>query len=209
MKTRLQWFTGHGTGPIMRALRCRGYSSAGRALAWHARGQRFDPAYLHQSKYCSNSGSTKSPSSRGLGHYPFTVGTGVRIPVGTPRQEGSAQLADPRPQQRCCGDDQCGVVVQSVRIPACHAGGRGFESRPLRQPNEGAYGLPFSFAPGMGTPVLGCDPPSASACSRADADASSGAAQPKSCAVSIDKDCLRAGVALHNRLEWVHTYWYG
>ena len=27
---------------------------------------------------------TASPSSRGLGHYPFTVATGVRIPVGTP-----------------------------------------------------------------------------------------------------------------------------
>ncbi len=26
-----------------------GYSSAGRALAWHARGHRFDPDYLHQS----------------------------------------------------------------------------------------------------------------------------------------------------------------
>ena len=25
-----------------------GHSSAGRALAWHARGQRFDPAWLHQ-----------------------------------------------------------------------------------------------------------------------------------------------------------------
>ncbi|SVB47452.1 uncharacterized protein METZ01_LOCUS200306, partial [marine metagenome] len=26
----------------------RGYSSAGRALEWHSRGQRFDPAYLHK-----------------------------------------------------------------------------------------------------------------------------------------------------------------
>ena len=29
----------------------RGYSSAGRALEWHSRGQRFDPAYLHNDKY--------------------------------------------------------------------------------------------------------------------------------------------------------------
>ena len=27
-----------------------GYSSAGRALEWHSRGQRFDPAYLHQDR---------------------------------------------------------------------------------------------------------------------------------------------------------------
>ena len=27
-----------------------GYSSAGRALEWHSRGQRFDPAYLHQER---------------------------------------------------------------------------------------------------------------------------------------------------------------
>ncbi len=33
----------------------------------------------------NSSDSPGSPSSRGLGHHPFTVSTGVRIPVGTPR----------------------------------------------------------------------------------------------------------------------------
>src|SRR5436190_22554721 len=79
---------------IIRAL-AWGYSSAGRALAWHARGQRFDPAYLHQpvstSPKPSSFGFHLSPSSRGLGHRPFTAITGVRIPVGTPKR--NAHLA--------------------------------------------------------------------------------------------------------------------
>src|SRR5256884_3283377 len=40
----------------------------------------------------------KSPSSRGLGHRPFTAVTGVRIPVGTPmkikRKNGRISLPD-------------------------------------------------------------------------------------------------------------------
>src|SRR6185436_20396840 len=72
--------TARAGSPTIRGLR-RGHSSAGRALAWHARGRRFDPVWLHQF-------SAASPSSRGLGHDPFTVATGVRIPVGTPIQSG-------------------------------------------------------------------------------------------------------------------------
>src|SRR5215217_8612957 len=36
------------TGMTLRTPLEWGHSSAGRALAWHARGQRFDPAWLHQ-----------------------------------------------------------------------------------------------------------------------------------------------------------------
>ena len=35
---------------ILSTVPVRGYSSAGRALDWQSRGQRFDPAYLHQEK---------------------------------------------------------------------------------------------------------------------------------------------------------------
>ncbi len=35
--------------------------------------------------------------------------------------------------------EQCGPVVQLVRMPACHAGGRGFESRPVRHTFKSPY----------------------------------------------------------------------
>ena len=76
-----------------------GHSSAGRAPAWHAGGRRFDPAWLHHNLSVDQRPIDRmmqvsaSPSSRGLGHHPFTVDTGVRIPVGTPlyKQTGSSR----------------------------------------------------------------------------------------------------------------------
>ena len=92
VKTESGWKASSGTKSPSAAFIISapgGYSSAGRALAWHARGQRFDPAYLHQQRRGKEVNVVpRSPSSRGLGHHPFTVSTGVRIPLGTPVQSG-------------------------------------------------------------------------------------------------------------------------
>ena len=61
---------------------------------------------FNREKMWFNSMAMKSPSSRGLGHRPFTAVTRVQIPLGTQ-----------------------GPVAQLVSAPPCHGGGRGFKSR--------------------------------------------------------------------------------
>ena len=44
----------------------------------------------------------------------------------------SALQAEGHRFEPCCAHHSCGSVVQLVRMPACHAGGRGFEPHPSR-----------------------------------------------------------------------------
>ena len=75
-----------------------------------------------------------------LRHHPFTVVSRVRFPAGSP--DGRiAQLGEHLPyKQGVIGSSpivstKLGLVVQLVRMPACHAGGRRFEPDPGRQLN--------------------------------------------------------------------------
>ena len=94
---------------------------------------------------CKISVQVMTLSSRGLGHHPFTVSTGVRIPVGSPSFVALGFVVSVKLVFQSKSFKLPGVVVQLVRIPACHAGGRGFESRPLRQKAKTHLRVRFSL----------------------------------------------------------------
>ena len=82
-------------------------------------------------------GLETSPSSRGLGHRPFTAVTRVRIPLGARRtsstsKESSNGIDSDIRTTYVTGFNQ-GPVAQLVSAPPCHGGGRGFKSRPGRK----------------------------------------------------------------------------
>ena len=70
---------------------------------------------------------------------PFHGGNRGSIPLWVTIPGTIAQLGEHLPyKQGVTGSSPvsptiCGLVVQLVRMPACHAGGRGFESLPGRQ----------------------------------------------------------------------------
>jgi hypothetical protein len=72
--------------------------------------------------------------------WPSKPAVRVRSPSPAPENRGIiAQLGEHLPyKQGVTGSSPvnptiCGLVVQLVRMPACHAGGRGFEPLPGRQ----------------------------------------------------------------------------
>ena len=91
---------------------------------------------------------TWGPVVKRLRHRPFTAVTGVRVPSGSPLFEPCFRNAKRRAfssvgqsgrlitgwsgVQVPEGPPIPGPVVQLVRMPACHAGGRGFEPLPGR-----------------------------------------------------------------------------
>src|SRR5665811_1251871 len=79
------------------------------------------PLCLPRSSTLGRPGVPTPPSSSGLGRWPFTPVTRVRIPLGVRASPGAIR------EHHRSGSP--GPVAQLVSAPPCHGGGRGFESR--------------------------------------------------------------------------------
>ena len=136
--------------PPVLAESLRGVAQFGSAHALGAWGRGFKS--LHPDQY-RGVGENVAPWSSGLRHRPFTAVTWVRVPSGSPSFTPLAPPASASEAQWAFSSvgqsgrlitgwsgvqvpegppDVCGPVVQLVRMPACHAGGRGFEPLPGR-----------------------------------------------------------------------------
>src|SRR5690349_16701766 len=69
----------------------RGHSSAGRALAWHSRGRRFDPAWLHQPSPASRA-TVGKPTFPPRSSRKLASPSGRRLPVLAHRAKTRAEL---------------------------------------------------------------------------------------------------------------------
>ena len=94
-----------------RAARARAVSSVGRALGLHPRGRRFEPVTAHHA-------SAIAPEARGRP-------SGLTPPNPCSTWGAAGRGAGTPPGRRGCSSAW-------FRAPACHAGGRGFESRHSR-----------------------------------------------------------------------------
>jgi hypothetical protein len=80
-----------------------------------------------------------SPSSRGLGHIPFTDATGVRIPVGTPPLAGRGSLCQRRGGMRLFPKGSIARFLQhlssihSIITPKGRRGGTGASGGEIQQ----------------------------------------------------------------------------
>ena len=86
----------------------RALSSAGRASALQAEGHRFEPYSAHHTSLYGNTWGRLAQLGEHLPYKQRVIGSSPIVPT------------------------IFGPVVQLVRMPACHAGGRGFEPHPDR-----------------------------------------------------------------------------